>query len=74
MDIVTKQYNECMKEILPLFDIEVIEIPRKVDIDNEIISASRVRDFYKKNDYEALKKLVPNTTLEYLKKLKEKPV
>lgn len=66
-DIVTKQYNECMKEILPLFGISVVEIPRLEDEGGDVISASLVRKYYQEQDFEAIERLVPYTTLNYLK-------
>ena len=65
LDKVTKQYNECMKTILPKYGIELIEIPRVVQKD-EVISASRVRKLLKEGKIEDIKELVPDTTLQYL--------
>lgn len=62
-DKVTRQYNEQMKEILSLYGICVIEIPRK-EIGGEAISASRVRKLFEKKEYVECKKLVPETTWE----------
>ncbi|ONI43401.1 hypothetical protein AN641_10305 [Candidatus Epulonipiscioides gigas] len=62
---VTNNYNTEMKKMLPKYDIEVIEIPRK-EIDNEVISASKVRRCINNNDYDALKLLVPEATFEFL--------
>ena len=42
VDALTAQYNELMKEILPLHGIEVVEVPRMTDAGG-VISASRVR-------------------------------
>ncbi|GLC79437.1 [citrate (pro-3S)-lyase] ligase [Lacrimispora brassicae] len=62
---VTGHYNEEMKKILPRYGILVKEIKRK-DFRGEAISASAVRECYEKEDFERLKGLVPDTTLEYL--------
>ncbi len=62
---VTKQYNEMMKAILPEYGIEVVEVVRK-DIDNNIISASKVRKLIKENRIEDIKPLVPKSTYDYL--------
>lgn len=72
---VTGKYNEAMKDILPLSGIEVIEIPRKKTNNGEIISASRVRSLLQK-DYQDddLLKLVPETTLSYLKSDNAAPI
>lgn len=66
IDKVTKQYNETMKERLPLYGIECIEIERKKD-DENVISASRVRKYLKEKQFEKIKQLVPDTTYKYLK-------
>lgn len=71
LDIVTNQYNETLKSILPRHGIELVEIPRKENGD-KVISASRVRALLKENDLERISKLVPPTTLEYLKGFKLK--
>lgn len=63
--VVTGQYNKEMKKILPRYGIFVEEIERK-DWRGEVISASAVRRWYEKEDFERLKGLVPATTLEYL--------
>lgn len=71
--IVTRQYNETMKDILPEYDIEVMEIPRLEK--NEIaISASRVRKLIKSNDFDSLKDLVPSSTYEFLQSEEGKPI
>lgn len=61
---VTRAYNAKMRELLPAYGIEFYEIERK---DN--ISASAVRRFLKEGNFEELKKLVPQTTYDYLKGL-----
>lgn len=54
---VTKAYNERLKELLPGYGIELIEIPRFRDI-----SASRVRALMEERNPEATRALVPETT------------
>lgn len=69
LDPVTKQYNEGMYEILPQYGIQFCEIPRKQDDEGVgVISASRVRKLLKEGDFDELKKLVPQTTFDYLVK------
>ncbi|WP_313755905.1 [citrate (pro-3S)-lyase] ligase [Tissierella sp.] len=63
--LVTKEYNEIMKRILPNYEIEVTEVPRIMK-DESVISASKVREYIKNNDLESIKKIVPSTTYEYL--------
>lgn len=66
-DTVTRQYNENMKNILPRYGIDFCEIPRK-KINGEIISAKSVRAALKVGDFKKISKLVPITTLEFLRK------
>ena len=65
-DNVTRQYNETMKRILPRYGVEFCEIPRKT-FGDEPISASTVRAALNAGDIEKVKKLVPDTTFEYLR-------
>ena len=65
-DTVTRQYNENMKNILPRYGIDFCEIPRK-EINGEVISAKSVRAALKVGDFEKISKLVPITTLEFLR-------
>ena len=65
-DTVTRQYNENMKNILPRYGIDFCEIPRR-EFNGEVISAKNVRAALKVGDFEKIKKLVPKTTLEFLR-------
>ncbi len=62
----TNMYNEVMKEVLPKYGVEVVEIKRKA-VDGDIISASKVRELLKKGEFEQVKKYLPVETLELLK-------
>jgi [citrate (pro-3S)-lyase] ligase len=62
---VTSQYNLALKEILPKYGVELIEIERKVHNDSAI-SASTVRRLIKKKKYGEIKDIVPRTTYEYI--------
>lgn len=66
-DKVTRQYNQQMQEILGDFGIELEVIPRKKH-DGVAISASNVRRYMKEGNWEAVKRLVPETTYEILMK------
>lgn len=67
MDMVTRQYNVQMSEILPEFGIEFVEIPRKcLEQEDVVISASLVRKLMKDRDWGRIKELVPQTTYDYL--------
>jgi [citrate (pro-3S)-lyase] ligase len=68
LDPVTRRYNQEMEAILPQYGIKFVEIPRK-ETDGNVISASRVRELLKTRDFEAIEKLVPEVTLEYLKNM-----
>ena len=65
-DLVTKNYNETMERILPDYGIEVVEIPR-ASLDDEIISASKVRFFLKERKFEEAYKFLPEATIKALK-------
>ena len=65
-DTVTKTYNDNMKNILPRYNIDFCEIPRK-EIKGEIISAKTVRAALRAGNFDKLKKLVPATTFDYLR-------
>lgn len=62
---VTNAYNEALKEILPKYGMELEIVPRK-EIEDKAISASYVRELLKEENYQEIKKLVPQTTYEFL--------
>lgn len=62
---VTEVYNHAMSEVFSS-SLELFVIPRK-EINGEVISATKVRDLLKKNEFEQIEKLVPKTTYDYLK-------
>jgi [citrate (pro-3S)-lyase] ligase len=66
LDNITRQYNAAMRSVLPKYGVRFEVIPRKESGDAPI-SASRVRAFLKEGNFEEIAKLVPTTTLEYLK-------
>jgi [citrate (pro-3S)-lyase] ligase len=65
LDNVTRQYNDAMRRILPQYGVEFEAIPRK-ESEGEVISASRVRKLLESKDFDAIAKIVPETTLVYL--------
>lgn len=73
-DIVTKTYNEEMKNILPKYGVEIIEIPRFKLKDGEVISASKVRKCLKEGKYIETYKYLPEATINYLKSEKGQKV
>jgi len=62
----TRIYSETMHKVLSVYDIETIQLQRK-QCKDQPISASRVRDALKREAFEVLKDLVPETTLEFLR-------
>jgi len=62
---ITSQYNSQMHDILPLYNIECVEIPR-LKIDEDIVSASLVRKYISIRDYKSIEKLVPKETYNYI--------
>lgn len=65
IDMVTRQYNEAMKNMLPMYGVSVTEIPR-LQQDGKIVSASMVRDYLKEGNMEQIKNIVPQGVYEYL--------
>ncbi len=66
-DVITAAYNRELKSNLPLYGIEVVEIPRFTDQYGQSISAKVVRDALKNNDWDTVIRLVPPTTVEILR-------
>lgn len=64
--IITRQYNQQLIDYLSLYGIEIKEISR-IEKDGVAVSASRVRALLEKEDWLAIEKLVPPTTLLYLR-------
>ena len=70
---VTGIYNSIMAQALPDYGIACQVIPRKESKGNAI-SASTVRSALKAGDWESLKDLVPQTTLDYFRSEAAEPV
>lgn len=66
---LTKRYNEALKTQLPQKGIALKEFPR-LEIDGAPISATAVRAALASHDQACVKKLVPQTTYDYLRKEK----
>ena len=62
---VTEAYNRAMQAYLPPRGVEVRVIPRREE-GGAPISASRVRTLWQEGNTDALRSLVPETTLAYL--------
>jgi [citrate (pro-3S)-lyase] ligase len=66
LDRVTNLYNRRMKEYLPRYGIEVIEMER-LERGGKAVSAGRVRELLAEGKMEAIRELVPPTTYTFLK-------
>jgi [citrate (pro-3S)-lyase] ligase len=64
---MTDQYNRALLETLPEKGIQVRQIPRLAQNDTPV-SASAVRAAMAAGDQDALRRLVPETTYQYLTK------
>lgn len=62
---VTRLYNRTMKEVLPSYGVEVIEIPR-LEGNQGWISASKVREALREDQIKLVETMVPATTMNYL--------
>lgn len=62
---VTALYNRAMKEVLPRYGVEVVEVMR-LELFGEAVSASRVRRAMAEGRLEELRDLVPEATFDYL--------
>ena len=62
---VTKKYNQALSEHLPKKSVDLVEIDR-ICANGTAISASLVREYIADKNVEALRDLVPQTTLKYL--------
>lgn len=65
IDFVTRQYNDKMKNILPQYGIEVVEVPR-FQQEGRVVSASLVRKNLKEGKMDIVKELVPSSVYSYL--------
>lgn len=69
-DTVTRAYNETMARILPEYQVEFVEIPRKTLSDGSFISATKVRDLLQCGNREALREMLPASTIRILQRVK----
>lgn len=65
-DPLTARYNALMKEMLPSYGVQVVEVPRLTDAEGAV-SASRVRACLANGEYKAAAALTPPSTHPYLK-------
>lgn len=62
----TRRYGEAMRRILPDCGIETVQLER-LQAGGEAVSALRVRQALRKEAYEELRRLVPKSTLDFLR-------
>lgn len=65
MDQITEQYNEQMKDILPKYGCELIEVSRFKDEDT-IVSGSLVRKALQEYNIKFLQRMLPITSFQYI--------
>jgi [citrate (pro-3S)-lyase] ligase len=70
---VTSIYNDVLKEVMPEYGVELVEIKRK-KYKRKLISASQVRKLIVKNKWEKIKSIVPDTTFNFLKSSRGKEI
>lgn len=63
--VITNQYNEQMKKILPEYDIELVEIER-LAIKENTISATKVRKAKEEKNECILLDMLPETSIKYM--------
>ena len=61
----TRLYGETLRRLLPDFGVRTVEIER-LAVDGEPVSAFRVREAVRREAHETLRRLVPETTLDFL--------
>lgn len=64
---VTKAYNNSLKELLPFYNVQLIELER-FDYNGTSISATNIRKLLQEKHFDKIKKLVPITTYDFLVK------
>lgn len=70
---VTSAYNRALLDILPEKGIMVRTVSRTA-VDGEIVSASKVRNLIRQENWEQIRAMVPKTTYDYLFSEKAAPV
>lgn len=66
--VTTASYNEAMKKVLPQYGLELLEIQRRQQSGTTTaISASRVREAIRHDDWQLISELVPPTTHDFLR-------
>ncbi len=66
--VVTREYNRIMRDLLPGMGVALHVIPR-MEQDGTPVSASQVRALLKAGDMEGVRRLVPEATYRYLRRI-----
>ncbi len=61
----TRLYGESLRRILPGLGVEMQQMERLI-VDGEVVSAFRVRNALRREAFETVRRLVPQTTLSFL--------
>ena len=67
-DFVTKQYNVQLSKILPLYGIELVEVPRFKNDAGDSISAYNIRKLIKNQKWDSIVADMPKNAFDVLKK------
>ncbi len=67
VDKVTGRYNETVNKVMPDYGITV-KVVERLETEKESISAKSVRALIEQQNEEGLKALIPDSTMEYLKR------
>ncbi|SBW08957.1 Citrate lyase ligase [uncultured delta proteobacterium] len=70
---VTAAYHEALREILPDAGVRVHTMPR-IAVAGEVVSASKVRDMIRTDDWAGLEMLLPPVTLDFLRSERNKSI
>jgi [citrate (pro-3S)-lyase] ligase len=65
-DATTAAYNAVMREVLPQYGLSLVEFERPAGEDGPV-SATKVRAALARRDFDLLRRMVPETTLAYLR-------
>ncbi|MCX5773063.1 MAG: [citrate (pro-3S)-lyase] ligase [Fusobacteria bacterium] len=62
---ITECYNLSIQNLLPQFGVEV-KVLKRIESAEGVISASKVREYIKKSEYEKLSDMLPESTIKFL--------
>ena len=70
---VTAYYNQVLGAVLPQHGVE-LKVVKRVTLAGDFISASKVRELIRTDDWSAIARVVPASTYDYLLSEAAKPV